>query len=196
MENFDGKMIIFTAPSGAGKTTLVNHLLKKYDFLGFSVSATTRKMRKGEKHGVNYYFMDTAEFQEGINNDKFLEWEEVYTDQYYGSLWSEVDRIWGEGKHIIYDIDVKGAVNLKKKYKEKCRAIFIKPPSIETLISRLTTRGTEDVESMRKRINRIKKEMTYSEMFDDVIVNDVLDVAKKEAEVKVETFLFGKLLDN
>lgn len=195
-EGFEGKMIIFTAPSGAGKTTLVNHLLEKYDFLGFSVSATTRARRDHEVEGKNYYFLSPETFQQYIDEGRFLEWEEVYKDQYYGSLWSEVERNWEEKKHIIFDIDVKGALKLKEKYGDKCLAIFVKPPSIKTLINRLTSRGTEDAHSLRKRITRVKNEMTYENRFDDIIVNDSLDTAKKDAELKLELFLFDTLLDN
>lgn len=187
-----GKMFIFTAPSGAGKTTIVRHLLKTYDFLDFSVSATTRKMRDHEVDGKDYYFLSPSEFKSKIENDEFIEWEEVYEDQFYGTLKSEVDRVWALGKHIVFDIEVKGATNIKGLYNDKCHAVFIKPPSLEILIQRLTNRNTETAKSLKKRIARVKREMTYQNTFDAVLVNDLLQVALKEAEFIVETFVYGK----
>lgn len=190
-----GKMFIFTAPSGAGKTTVVRHLLKTYDFLDFSVSATTRDMRDYEVDGKDYYFLTPKEFRTRVDNDEFIEWEEVYEDQYYGTLKSEVDRVWKTGKHIVFDIEVKGATNIKNLYGDKCQAIFIKPPSLEILIKRLTDRKTESDASLKKRIARVKREMTYQDTFDAVLVNDLLQVALKEAEFMVETFVYGKPFD-
>lgn len=187
-----GKMFIFTAPSGAGKTTIVRHLLKTYDFLDFSVSATTREMRDYEEEGKDYYFLTPEEFRTRIDNDEFIEWEEVYEDQFYGTLKSEVDRVWELGKHIVFDIEVKGATNIKNLYGDKCHAVFIKPPSLEVLIERLTNRNTESAKSLKKRIARVRQEMTYQDTFDAVLVNDLLQVALKEAEFIVETFTFGK----
>lgn len=191
----EGKMFIFTAPSGAGKTTIVRHLLKSYDFLDFSVSATTRTKREHEVDGKDYYFLTPEEFRSRVANDEFIEWEEVYEDQYYGTLKSEVDRVWENGKHIVFDIEVKGATNIKKLYGNKCQAIFIKPPSLDILIQRLTDRKTETESSLKKRIARVKREMTYQETFDAVLVNDLLQVALKEAEFMVETFIYGKPFD-
>lgn len=188
------KMIVFTAPSGAGKTTLVRHLLSKYDFLDFSISATTRDKRKGETDGKDYYFLTKENFKEKVANSDFVEWE-VYADNYYGTLKSEIDRLWDEGKAIVFDIDVRGAASIKEIYGDLCKVIFVRPPSIETLIKRLTERGTESAETLRKRIKRVKQEMTYENRFDDILVNDVLDVAKKEAEVKTELFLFNELIE-
>ena len=186
-----GKMFIFTAPSGAGKTTIVRHLLEKYDFLDFSISATTRQRRPHEVDGKDYYFLSVEEFDEKIANDEFVEWEVVYEDK-YGTLKSEIDRVWELGKHVVFDIEVKGATNIKKMYGDKCKAIFIKPPSLEILIERLTNRKTESDSSLRKRIARVKREMKYQYTFDGVLVNDLLEVALKEAEFFVETFIHGK----
>jgi len=188
-KDFYGKMIAFTAPSGAGKTTIVKHLIKKYDQLGFSISATTREKRKNEKHGKDYYFMSIEEFKSQRRKRKFVEWEEVYDDQFYGTLKSEVERVWETGKHVVFDIDVKGATAIKKKYKERCLAIFIKPPSLNVLIERLKNRNTEDEKSLKKRIRRVKRELKYENNFDEVLVNDLLEVALEEAELYVEDFM-------
>jgi guanylate kinase len=185
------RMILFTAPSGAGKTTLVKHLLKEYDFLDFSISATTREKRLHERDGVDYYFLSREEFEKKIAGGEFIEWEEVYQDQYYGTLKSEVDRIWAEGKYAIFDIDVKGATAIKSIYGDKCLAVFVRPPSLDVLINRLKGRNTESAESLAKRIERVKREMTYENTFDVVLVNDLLDVAKKEAGYYTENFLLG-----
>jgi guanylate kinase len=188
------KMIVFTAPSGAGKTTLVKHLLDSYEFLDFSISATTRTKRPHETEGKDYYFLTPEEFKRRINADEFIEYEEVYEDQFYGTLRSEVDRIWDSGKAIIFDIDVKGAKNIKNLYGDQCLTIFVRPPSLEVLISRLTARATETEESLRKRIARIREEVTYEPIFDTVVVNDLLEVAKKESEYLTENFILGKIL--
>lgn len=187
----EGKMFIFTAPSGAGKTTIVKHLLSKYNQLGFSVSATTRNKRDHEVDGKDYYFLSVKEFETKVANDDFIEWEEVYNDQYYGTLRSEVERIWALGKHLVFDIDVRGAENIKKLYKERCMSVFVRPPSISTLVERLTQRNTETPESFEKRINKVKKEMSYENSFDLVLVNDELEISLKEAEHIVDTFIYG-----
>ena len=184
-------MLIFTAPSGAGKTTVVRHLLNKYNFLDFSVSATTRQMRSYEIEGKDYYFMSNDIFKSNIDADVFVEWEEVYKDQYYGTLKSEVERIWKNDKHLVFDIDVRGATNIKKIYGTKCMSVFIKPPTVEILIQRLIDRNTETPESLNKRIEKVKREMTFENSFDIVLVNDDIEVALKEAEHIVETFIFG-----
>lgn len=188
-KEFYGKMIAFTAPSGAGKTTIVKHLLSKYDELGFSISATTREKRRKEKEGRDYYFMSVDQFKSLRRKSKFLEWEEVYDDQFYGTLKSEVERVWATGKHVVFDIDVKGATSIKKKYGERCLAIFIKPPSLNVLIQRLTDRKTEDDKSLQKRIRRVKRELKFETKFDKVLVNDLLEVALEEAELFVEDFI-------
>jgi guanylate kinase len=186
------KMIVLTAPSGAGKTTLVKHLLNTYDFLSFSISATSRPRREHEVEGQDYYFMDAESFKLKIKEGSFVEWEEVYENQLYGTLKSEVERIWGIGKHIVFDIDVRGAKRIKELYGNQCLTIFVRPPSIEILIERLTNRGTETPTTLAKRIDRVKSEMSYEDQFDVVIVNDLLEVAKKEAEFYIENFILGK----
>jgi len=189
------KMLIFTAPSGAGKTTIVRHLLSKYEEAAFSVSATTRAKRDHELDGKDYYFMSPDEFRAKVDEGAFVEWEEVYEDQYYGTLKSEIKRLWDDGKNVVFDIEVKGATNIKKLYGDCCLAIFIKPPSLDTLIQRLTDRKTESDSSLRRRISRVKQEMTYQNSFDRVIVNDLLEVTLKEAEFVYENFVYGRVLD-
>lgn len=190
----EGKMLIFTAPSGAGKTTIVRHLLKQYDFLDFSVSATTRDKRAHEVDGKDYYFLTKEDFDKKVENDEFIEWEVVYEDR-YGTLKSEVERVWASGKHIVFDIEVKGATNIKNMYGDRCKAIFIKPPSLKILIERLKNRNTESASSLRKRIARVKREMSFQDSFDAILVNDLLAVTLKEAEFFVETFIYGKLFE-
>lgn len=187
----EGKMFIFTAPSGAGKTTIVKHLLSKYDKLGFSVSATTRNKREYEIDGKDYYFLSLEEFKAKVADGDFIEWEEVYPDQYYGTLKSEVDRIWAMGRHLVFDIDVRGALNIKNIYKERCMSVFVRPPSVSTLVERLTQRNTETPESLEKRISKVKKEMSFENCFDIVLVNDLLDISLREAEHIVNTFIQG-----
>lgn len=184
-----GKLIVVTAPSGAGKTTIVRHLLKKFDSLAFSVSATTRKKRTGEVHGRDYYFIASMEFRSLIEQDAFLEWEEVYENQFYGTLKSEVEKLWKEGKNVIFDIDVKGALNVKKVYPAQTLTIFIKPPSPEILFKRLQDRRSENEDSLQKRINKAEYELTFEKHFDIALVNDVLDDALKNATKIVENFL-------
>ncbi len=186
-----GKMFIFTAPSGAGKTTIVKHLLAKYEDLGFSVSATTRNKRDHEVDGKDYYFLSVDEFIAKVTNGDFVEWEEVYHDQYYGTLKSEVERVWAMGKHLVFDIDVRGAENIKKLYNDSCMSVFVRPPSVSTLIQRLTQRNTETPESLEKRVNKVKNEMSFENSFDIVLVNDLLDISLREAEHIVDTFTLG-----
>lgn len=191
VERFEGKMFIFTAPSGAGKTTIVRHLLEKYDFLGFSISATTRAKRDYETDGKDYYFMSDETFKERVANGDFVEWEEVYHGQFYGTLKSEVERIWAAGKHLVFDIDVRGAQNLKKIYTNKCMSVFVRPPSVQVLIQRLIQRNTETAESLEKRLNKVKREMVFENTFDIVLVNDLLEISLKEAEHIISTFILG-----
>jgi len=183
------KLIIFSAPSGSGKTTIITEVLKSFPNLEFSVSACSRKPRKGEVHGKNYYFLSINEFKQKIANDEFVEWEEVYKDNFYGTLKSELHRIWNKGNHVVFDVDVVGGINLKKKFPDNSLAIFIKAPSIEALEQRLRNRGTETEEQIQKRIGKAQKELEYSKYFDIVIVNDVLDIAVNETIDAIKRFL-------
>ena len=185
----EGKLIIFSAPSGSGKTTLVHHLLSKPELkLAFSVSATSRGKRPNETHGKDYYFLSADEFRKRIDAGDFLEWEEVYTDQFYGTLRSEIDRIHSEGKYVMFDVDVVGGLNIKKQFGDDALAVFVKPPSIEELENRLRNRSTESEESLRKRVGKAAEEMEYANQFDVVLVNDDLETAKAEAEKLVSDF--------
>lgn len=183
------KLVIFTAPSGAGKTTIVRHLLDRFDNLEFSVSATTRARRPHEQHGRDYYFLSPQEFMQRVKNGDFLEWEEVYPGQYYGTLREEVERLWKEGKDVIFDIDVKGAWKLKQAYPDQSLAVFVMPPSKEVLLQRLRDRHTEDEESLRKRMARASAELEWAPRFDVVLVNDRLEDALQQAEQLVSEFL-------
>lgn len=185
-----GKLIIFSAPSGAGKTTLVRHLLEIPALnLAFSVSATSRAKRGYEEDGKDYFFLTAEEFSKKIKNHEFLEWEEVYKDQYYGTLKSEVDGLLKAGKNVIFDIDVEGGLNLKKIYGKEALAIFVKPPSIKHLEERLNTRSSEDEESLKTRLEKAVSELEYAPQFDKVLLNDKLEKAKRDAEVFVSDFL-------
>jgi guanylate kinase len=187
-----GKLIIVSAPSGAGKTTVVHHLLKQDLGLEFSVSACSREKRIDEVDGKDYYFIPVEVFKNKIRNDEFVEWEEVYPGQFYGTLRSEIERIREKGSHVIFDVDVIGGLNLKRKFTEGALALFIMPPSIEELEQRLARRSSDSNESIRKRIEKAKKEISYSSQFDVVIVNDVLEKALEEAEQTVRKFLTPK----
>ncbi|MHA8065135.1 guanylate kinase [Aquirufa sp. ROCK2-A2] len=179
----EGKLIIFSAPSGSGKTTIVKELLAHNSNLGFSISACTRDKRgRSEQNGQDYYFMTPDEFRQKIDEDAFVEWEEVYPGAYYGTLKSEIERIWESGKHVIFDVDVKGGLALKNYYKERALAIFVKVPSLEILEDRLRARGTETEESLSKRIFKMKFEWSFQDKFDVVLVNDELEKAVKEAQ--------------
>ena len=186
---FEGKCIIFSAPSGAGKTTIVKHLLAVNSQLEFSISATSRNKRGNEEHGKDYYFLSVDEFQQHIKNNEFVEWEEVYSDNYYGTLKSEMDRVWGKKKHVIFDVDVMGGIKLKSIFKDKALSIFVQPPSVEELENRLIHRGTENQESLARRVGKAKAELQFASDFDYILINDILEVAEKEIELVVQTFL-------
>ncbi len=184
-----GKLVIFSAPSGSGKTTIVKHLIQKGFPLEFSISACNRNPRGEEKHGVDYYFLSSDDFKKRIKNNEFIEWEEVYEGRYYGTLNSEIDRIWKNGNHVIFDVDVKGGVNIKNKFGNNAISIFIQPPSISELRNRLTGRGTDNANDIETRLNKAEEEMTYAKHFDYVVINDNLDNAKAETEKLLNTFL-------
>ena len=184
------KLIIFSAPSGAGKSTIVNHLLKVGFDIEFSISATSRAPRGSEKNGVEYYFLSPDEFRKKIANDEFVEFEEVYKDCYYGTLRSEIERIGSKGKNIVFDVDVVGGLNIKKQYGDRALLIFIAPPSIEVLRERLTGRGTDPEEMIALRIAKAEYELSFAPHFDVTIVNDDLEVAKKAAEKELNSFLY------
>jgi len=184
-----GKLIIFSAPSGAGKSTIVHHILSCGFNMEFSVSATSRPPRANEVPGVDYYFLTTDEFRSKIRKNEFLEYEEVYPDSFYGTLRSEIDRITGESKNVVFDIDVLGGINIKKQYDEQALAVFIAPPSMEVLHQRLISRGTDSPEMIAKRIGKAEFELSFAPQFDRVVVNDDLDKAKKEAEQLISNFL-------
>lgn len=184
-----GKLIILTAPSGAGKTTIARHLLMTFPNLAFSVSATTRARRSYEVDGKDYYFISPEKFRQLIQENAFVEWEEVYTDQFYGTLKSEIERLWAAGKHVVFDVDVKGAMNLKRQYPSETLTIFIKPPSTEILFQRLQKRSTETEESLQKRIAKAVEELKNENNFDIVLVNDKLEDALQKATAIVEKFI-------
>jgi guanylate kinase len=184
-----GKLIIFSAPSGAGKTTIVKHLLKQDFGLEFSISATSRAPRSTEAHGKDYYFLTQAEFRQKVANGEFLEWEEVYAGTCYGTLKSEVERILLNGKHVIFDVDVVGGTNIKKYYGDEALAIFVKPPSIEELRKRLVGRSTDSAEVIEKRIQKAEYELTFASNFDVILVSSELPVTLAKAEELVGSFL-------
>lgn len=185
----DGKLVIISAPSGAGKTTIVNHLLKSGLNLSFSISATTRSLRGNEKDGEDYFFLTVSEFRKRIENNEFVEWEEVYKDMYYGTLKSELERIWANGNHVLFDVDVRGGINLKKQFGNKSIALFIMPPSVEELETRLINRATETPELLRMRVEKAKEELLLAGEFDTVVINSQLDKAQEEAVAIVTSFL-------
>lgn len=185
-----GKLILFSAPSGSGKTTLVHHLLEQEDLgLEFSISATSRKPRGEEKHGKDYYFLSDDEFRKRVLNGEFLEWEEVYSGTMYGTLRSEVERIWNKGKSVIFDMDVVGGLNLKGLYKDQALAVFVMPPSVEILEQRLRGRRTDSEDKIRQRLAKARKELGRSDRFDHVLLNNDLETAKREAYNLVKIFL-------
>ncbi len=186
-----GKLIIVSAPSGAGKTTLVKHLLSQKLNLEFSISATSRNKRHTETHGKDYYFFSADEFREHIEKGAFLEWEEVYEGTYYGTLKSEVDRITANGGNVIFDVDVVGGINIKKFYGKRALSIFVQPPSVDELQKRLTGRGTDSEETIKKRVEKAEFELTFATQFDVVIINDDLDVACREMIETVSNFILA-----
>ena len=187
--NKQGKAIIFSAPSGSGKTSIVKHLLNSRKDLDFSISACTREKRNGEINGKDYYFLSMEEFKSNVQNEGFAEWEEVYGGNYYGTLKKEIERIWAQGKHVIFDVDVKGGIKLKEYFKDQSLAIFVKVPSIDDLAKRLNARGTETEASLKKRVDKASYEMTFESEFDTTILNDELESACKNAEKYINIFL-------
>jgi len=185
----EGKLIIFSAPSGAGKTTIVRYLCQAIPEIKFSVSATTRERRGNEVDGVDYYFLSKEEFLHRVAKKQFVEFEEVYSGTFYGTLRTEIDRIWSEGKHVIFDLDVQGGMRLKKKFEEKALSIFVKPPSLEVLLNRLTQRATESSQKIAERVLKAGSEMTFEKDFDKVLLNDNLEIACQTAESWVNDFL-------
>jgi guanylate kinase len=184
-----GRLVIISAPSGAGKSTIVRFLLGKDLKLEFSVSATTRLPRGTEKNGKEYYFLTVEEFRKKIINHEFIEWEEVYTDQIYGTLKCEIERIWGEGKHVLFDVDVRGGINLKRIFGDQAVSIFIKPPSVEELEKRLLARGTDSAEKIKMRVEKASEEMKLAGEFDHIVVNDRLEEAEDKTYRIVSEFL-------
>lgn len=185
-----GKLIVFSAPSGSGKTTIVRHLLKDDNLnLAFSISATSREKRGTEEHGKDYYFLSLKDFKQHIKDDDFLEWEEVYRDNFYGTLKSEVERLWALGKNVIFDIDVSGGLRIKRKFPEQTLAVFVKPPSIDELKIRLKKRKTESDDKINMRIAKASAELATAPLFDIIIENDNLDKALAEAENLVGAFV-------
>jgi guanylate kinase len=183
------KVVIFCAPSGSGKTTIVKHLLQVNPHLAFSVSACTRNKRANEEYGKDYYFLSQEEFKKRVDNHEFLEYEEVYGGNFYGTLKSEIDRIWASGKAVIFDVDVVGGLNIKKYFGDKALAIFVKPPSVEVLEERLRYRSTETEETIRTRVNKAVNELGFENKFEVVLLNEHLETALAKAESLVTDFL-------
>tara|TARA_R110002051_G_scaffold56285_2_gene104593 strand:+ start:30126 stop:30716 length:591 start_codon:yes stop_codon:yes gene_type:complete len=185
-----GKLIVFSAPSGSGKTTIVRHLLKQKELnLEFSISATSRAARGNEEHGKDYYFLSLSEFKDKIKADSFLEWEEVYRDNFYGTLKAEVERIWAEGKHVIFDIDVSGGLRIKRKFPEQTLSIFVKPPDLNELVRRLKDRGEESEDKISMRVAKAPAELATAPLFDTIVVNSNLDEALENAYNLVSDFI-------
>ena len=189
----NGKLLVFSAPSGSGKTTIVRHLLNKDELnLEFSISATSREKREGEVDGKDYYFLDAHTFKQHIKNDDFLEWEEVYRDNFYGTLKTEVERIWAKGKNVIFDIDVSGGLRIKRKFPDQTLAIFVKPPSIDELKIRLKKRQTESADKINMRIAKASAELATAPLFDVVVLNEHLENALIESYSLVSNFIADK----
>lgn len=186
---FENKILIITAPSGAGKTSITKHLLKTFPQLSFSISAATREKRVHETDGVDYYFISPADFQQKIRDNEFIEWEMVYEGKYYGTLKSELQRIWSRQQLPVLDIDVKGAIHVQQQYPGGCLSLFIEPPSIEELKRRLMSRGTETEETLQARVNKAAYEISFKQHFDRIIVNDDLSKACQEAETIIRSFI-------
>ena len=184
-----GKLIVISAPSGSGKTSIVSYLLKNMETLSFSISACSREKRENEIEGKDYHFLGIEGFKRSIKEDSFLEWEEVYKNQFYGTLKSEVERIWSEGKTVIFDVDVVGGLNIKKQYPKECLSIFIMPPSVEVLAERLIGRGSESDESLQKRLYKAEEEISQNQEFDTVILNDDLSIACEETQEVITNFI-------
>lgn len=184
-----GKLLIFSAPSGSGKTTIVKAVLEKIPNLEFSISACSRAPRKNEINGKDYYFLNVEEFRQKIDNHEFVEWEEVYTNQFYGTLKSELKRIWDKGNHIVFDVDVIGGLNIRKQFPENSLSVYIKAPSLEVLRSRLVNRGTETEAQIEKRIAKAEYELGFAGKFDVVIVNDILEIAIEQTINSINVFL-------
>jgi len=184
-----GKLIVISAPSGAGKTSIVHQLLKDIPELYFSVSASSRERRENEIHGKDYYFLGVEGFQQKIKEDAFLEWEQVYENQYYGTLKSEIERIWSEGKTIIFDVDVVGGLNIKKQYPKECLSIFIMPPSLAVLAERLIGRGSDSDESVKKRLDKAEEEISKNNQFDTIILNDNFEIACEQTKEVITNFI-------
>jgi len=187
--NYSGKIIIITAPSGAGKTSITRYLLSKYNWLAFSISAATREPRAHEVNGKDYHFMSVETFREHIRNNDFIEWEMVYEGKYYGTLRSEIDRIWSENKVPMLDIDVKGAIHVQQQFPEQSLSLFIEPPSVEELRRRLESRGTETADTLEARVNKASYEISFKNHFDKIILNDHLETACAETEAAILSFL-------
>lgn len=187
----DPKMIIISAPSGAGKTTMVKYLLGERSDIEFSISACSRPKRDGEQNGVDYYFLTVDEFKNKVENNEFIEWEEVYAGSLYGTLRTEVERIWEKGNHVIFDVDVVGGLNIKKQFGDKALAVFIMPPSVEVLEQRIRKRQSDSEEQIKKRIEKAEWEMQYAHEFDITIVNNEITVARVELTKKVDEFISG-----
>lgn len=188
----EGKVLIFSAPSGAGKTTVVKHILQQFSGLEFSISATTRPCRENETEGKDYFFMSEEGFRKRISSGDFIEYEEVYPGRFYGTLRSEIERIWQKGSHVVFDVDVKGGINLKNIFKNKALSVFISPPDIDTLEDRLRKRGTETPETLVIRVNKAKEEMTFAQQFDLILKNDKLEETLVKAEKIVSGFINSK----